>query len=40
MRALTEIDGIVKISTKDSDLSAMFEVFVTRVFWGERVVSA
>lgn len=34
-RTLTEIDSIVKISTKDSVLSAMFEVFVT-MFFGER----
>ena len=35
---MTETDGIiVKIFTEDYDLSAMFEVFLTRVFWGERV---
>ena len=35
---MTETDGIiVKIFTEDYDLSAMFDVFLTRVFWWERV---
>ena len=39
MRTLTETDGIiVKIFTEDYDLSAMFKVFVTRVFLGKMVV--